>query len=160
MSRRLEWIALGALLLFFTACAPFASAPPAKYPPSSKPPPARTTLPEPESGTISPDPPMGEDAPVVAEPPSPRALAALELTEQGRMMIEKDHTDAAIRVLERAVNLYPRNGQNYFYLAEAWLQKGNLPQAKEFHRLAGIYLADDTAWVSRLRIQELKIKNY
>jgi tetratricopeptide (TPR) repeat protein len=164
LCRPLKWITIGMLLLFLSACAPLVSvpptAPPRKPAPKWEPPPPKDTQPAPQPEVNVPEPPPEEKPPPVVKQPSPRALAALELTEQGRVMIEKNRPDAAIRVLERAVNLYPQNGQNYFYLAEAWLEKGNLSQAREFHRLAGIYLGDDTAWASRLKIQELKIKNY
>jgi predicted Zn-dependent protease len=81
---------------------------------------------------------------------SPRALAALQLTEQGRMFLENQQPDDAIGILERALNLNPDNGRNYYYLAEAWLMKGNMDQAGEFNRLAGIYLKDDNEWVQRV----------
>lgn len=84
----------------------------------------------------------------------------MELTRQGRALIDQNRYDAAIRVLERAINIHPQNGQNYFYLAEAWLKKGNLPQAEEFHSLAVMYLRNDAKWSSKLKIQELKIKNF
>jgi len=57
---------------------------------------------------------------------SPRALAALQLTEQGRMFLENNQPDDAIGILERALNLNPDNGRNYYYLAEAWLMKWNI----------------------------------
>jgi len=52
----------------------------------------------------------------------------------------------------------PSNGQNYYYLAEAWLTKGNLSQAREFNRLAAMYLRDDPDWMNRVRAQQERIK--
>jgi predicted Zn-dependent protease len=89
---------------------------------------------------------------------SPRALAALQLTEQGRMFLENNQPDDAIGILERALNLNPDNGRNYYYLAEAWLMKGNIGQATEFNRLAEIYLKDDTEWLNRVILQRERIK--
>ncbi len=89
---------------------------------------------------------------------SPRALAALQLTEQGRMFLENNQPDDAIGILERALNLNPNNGRNYYYLAEAWLMKWNVGQAAEFNRLAEIYLKDDSEWRYRVRLQRERIK--
>jgi tetratricopeptide (TPR) repeat protein len=89
---------------------------------------------------------------------SPRALAALQLTDQGRMFLENNQPDNAIGILERALNLNPDNGRNYYYLAEAWLMKWNIGQAKEFNRLAEIYLKDDSEWLNRVKLQRERIK--
>lgn len=89
---------------------------------------------------------------------SPRALAALQLTEQGRMFLENNQPDDAIGILERALNLNPDNGRNYYYLAEAWLMKWNIGQATEFNRLAEIYLKDDSEWLYRVKLQRERIK--
>lgn len=113
-----------------------------------------------ESVSTIPSPAPSTPKPVKTPPkkPSPRALAALELTEQGRSMIKDDRADDAIRVLERALNLYPKDGKVYYYLAEAWLLKGNLPQAAEFNRLAGIYLQKDPQWVRQVEQQRITIE--
>jgi predicted Zn-dependent protease len=89
---------------------------------------------------------------------APRVLAALQLTDQGRMFLENNRPDDAIGILERALNLNPDNGRNYYYLAEAWLMKGNIGQATEFNRLAEIYLKDDSEWLSRVILQRERIK--
>ena len=88
---------------------------------------------------------------------SPRALAALQLTEQGRMFIKNKQPDDAIGMLERALNLNPDNGRNYYYLAEAWLMKGNIGQASQFNRLAQMYLKDDREWRQRVILQREQI---
>jgi predicted Zn-dependent protease len=89
---------------------------------------------------------------------SPRALASLRLTDQARMLLDSGKPDDAITTLERAVNLNPSNGQNYYYLAEAWLKKGNPSQAREFNRLAAIYLRDGPTWMNRVNAQEERIR--
>jgi tetratricopeptide (TPR) repeat protein len=93
------------------------------------------------------------------EKPSPRALASVQLTEQGRILLESGQPDDAISVLERAINLNPTNGQNYYYLSEAWLQKGDLVQAIEFNRLAAIHLEGNQGWMGRVEEQRSRIKN-
>jgi tetratricopeptide (TPR) repeat protein len=92
---------------------------------------------------------------------NPRVVAALQLTDQGRRLLEDRKPDKAIRVLEQAVSLDPTNGQNYYYLSDAWLMKGSAAQAKEFNHLAEIRLKNDSAWMIRVaqqadRISELE----
>ena len=119
-----------------------------------------TTIPR-ESAPV----PSGQSPPIdphvenPAQKPTPRAVADLELTEQGRILIEEKRPDAAIRILERAMNLYPKNGKVYYYLSEAWLLKDNIAQASEFNRLARIYLQKDPDWANRVERQRIKIEN-
>ena len=105
---------------------------------------------------LTPEPPPSPESQA-----APRVLASLQLTEQGRSLLNKGNPDAAIRVLERAVNLNPGSGENYYYLSEGWLQKGEAKQAKEFNHLAEIYLNEYPDWTVRIarqkdRIQELE----
>jgi len=90
----------------------------------------------------------GEESQAPEKPagPSPRALASLKLTDQGRRLIEAGKTDSAIRVLEQAISLDPGNGQNYYYLSEAWLMKGFAAEARPFNRLAESHLKGDKDW--------------
>ena len=90
--------------------------------------------------------------------PSPRAVASLRLIDQGRLFLESGNPDHAIRLYEQALNLDPANGQNYYYLSEAWIMKGNIAQAAEFNRLAAIYLEDDAKWMDRVMQQRERIK--
>lgn len=94
----------------------------------------------------------------VPEEHSPRALASLQLTEQGKILLERGDLDNAISIFERAININPTNGQNYYYLSEAWLLKGNTVQAKEFNRLAEIHLEDDREWMQRVLQQRERIE--
>jgi tetratricopeptide (TPR) repeat protein len=73
------------------------------------------------------------------------------------MLLDSGKVDEAINTLERAVSLYPSNGKNYYYLAEAWLRKGNVAQAREWNRLAGMYLAEDSEWSPRVYEQRERI---
>ena len=90
---------------------------------------------------------------------NPSAIASLQLTEQGRMLLENGHPDDAIAMLERAINLNPANGQIYYYLSEAWLFKGKFVEAKEFNSLAEIYLKESNGWTERLMEQRKRIAN-
>ena len=78
--------------------------------------------------------------------PSPRVLASLKLTDQGRRLVEAGQADRAIRVLEQAISLNPNNGQNYYYLSEAWLMKGFASEARQFNGLAESHLTGDVDW--------------
>ncbi|UCE55504.1 MAG: tetratricopeptide repeat protein [Desulfobacterales bacterium] len=104
-----------------------------------------------------PVPPAETVEPEEPAPPSPRMVASLQLTEQGRRLLEQGKADNAIRVLEQAISLYPDNGQNYYYLAEAWLKKGVVSEAKKFNQLAEMHLRDDTEWMNRVAQQANRI---
>jgi len=84
-------------------------------------------------------------------------MASLHLTEQGQMLLERGKIDDAISVLERAVSIYGANGKNYYYLAEAWTKKGNIIQAREWNRLAEMYLAGDREWSKKAAEQRERI---
>ena len=89
--------------------------------------------------------------------PDPRTVASLQLTDQGRRLLNAGKPDQAIRVLEQAVSLDPDNGQNYYHLAEAWLMKDVTSAAKEFNQLAEIHLKEDEAWMKRVARQANRI---
>jgi tetratricopeptide (TPR) repeat protein len=98
-----------------------------------------------------PHPPATQEAePDWSQETDPRTLASLQLTDQGRRLVEAGKTDQAIRVLEQAISLNPDNGQNYYYLAEAWLLKGVMSEAKKFNQLAEIHLTDNRQWIQRV----------
>ena len=91
---------------------------------------------------------------------SPRSQASFRLTEQGRVLLEEGKASDAIRMLERAINLDPANGLNYYYLSEAWLFKGKFKQAEEFNGLARIYLEESPEWMVRVTEQEDRIQEF
>lgn len=98
-----------------------------------------------------PPPPAQEQVEAESvQQPDPRTLASLQLTEQGRRLVEAGKSDQAIRVLEQAISLNPDNGQNYYYLAEAWLLKDVVSEAKKFNQLAEIHLKDSSQWMQRV----------
>jgi len=102
---------------------------------------------------------------LTSEPPpshepfaTPRILASMQLTEQGKSLLNAGKPDAAIRAFERAINLNPGNGENYYYLSEGWLQKGEAKQAKEFNHLAEIYLGEYPDWTVHIARQKDRIE--
>ena len=146
-----RWAVMSMLVFSLAGCARVIVAPTADRP-----------TPAPQEPAPIPSDPSTPTRPPVETPvkkSTPRALAALELTEQGRTLIEKKRPDDAIRILERAMNLYPKNGKVYYYLSEAWLLKENIAQATEFNRLARIYLQKDPEWASRVERQRKRIQN-
>ena len=105
-----------------------------------------------------PPPPAAQQVePELSQEPDPRTLASLQLTEQGRRLVEAGKSDQAIRVLEQAISLNPDNGENYYYLAEAWLLKGVMSEAKKFNQLAEIHLKDNSQWIQRVIQQATQI---
>jgi tetratricopeptide (TPR) repeat protein len=89
---------------------------------------------------------------------APAIVASLELTDEARIFLEEGRVGDAIRRLERAINLHPACGRCFYYLAEAWIVKGNVRQAAEFHRLAVDYLAGEREWAARVRQQKRLIE--
>lgn len=140
-------LAIGLVPIGCTTTSPRSAPPP--YSPFPSPPPSAPSKPE---TAVFP-----EERKEPEERPGPRALASLQMTEQGRELIERKKVDDAITVLERAVSLNPGNGQNYYYLAEAWLQKRNISQAAEFNSLAGTYLEGDQTWMLKVEEQKKRI---
>lgn len=118
-------------------------------------------MPPPASEPLEEASPVKAGEPISEETKSdPRAMASLQFTEQGRMFLESGQPDDAITVLERALSIYPGNGRNYYYLAEAWLLKGDVLQAAEWNRLAETYLLDDSDWMKRVREQRVRIRKF
>lgn len=120
--------------------------------------PPRVVVSTPPSKPI-PSPPPAEEPPEPSREPDPRAVASLELNQQARLLLEKGRIDDAISLLERAMTLNPMDGKNYYYLAEAWLAKGDTSQAHEFNRLAEMYLEDDPEWVVKVVQQRKRIND-
>jgi Tfp pilus assembly protein PilF len=89
---------------------------------------------------------------------SPREKASLQLTEEGRQHLAADQPDHAIRSLEQAISLNPDDGRCYYYLAEAWLQKGNASQAGQYNSLAKNYLNKNKEWKTRVDKQADRIR--
>ena len=89
--------------------------------------------------------------------PTPRDQASLNLMEQAVNFLDENKPDESIRTLEKAVTISPGRGESYYYLAEAWLMKGNYSQAREYNSLAAIYLKDDARWMNQIEEQKRRI---
>lgn len=129
---------------------PQATAPARTPPPESAPPPSQAPAPA--------VPAPQDQVPEPRQEPTPRTIASLRLTDQARSFLDAGKPDQAIRTLERAINLNPSSGENFYYLSEAWLMKGNLRQAQEFNRLAALHLKNDAVWMGRVAAQAERIK--
>ncbi len=128
------------LVFFFCGCAstPYKPLPEKTVPKKTTP---ETQQPEPEKPA-----------------PDARLQAAERLLTMAKDYLDKQKPDDAINFLERAIGLDPKNGQSYYFLAEAWQMKGNPRQALEFNRLAGIYL-NGIKWEIRVSRQKTMIEN-
>jgi tetratricopeptide (TPR) repeat protein len=100
--------------------------------------------------------PLEQDVPAV-QTQNPRLTASLALTAQAQQSLLNQDADGAIRILERAIVVDPTNGQNYYYLSEAWLMKGNIDQALKFNELAEIHLAAQPRWDGMVATQKQRI---
>ena len=89
---------------------------------------------------------------------SPRAQASLRLTAQAKKLIQNGQPNDAILTLERAINLNPANGLNYYFMAEAWLEKGEVDEAMKFNGLAASSLEESPAWMDRVEEQRGRIE--
>jgi len=123
------------------------------------PPPEAAQSPPPVQSPPPAKPPVMENARTGMVPgkPSPGAMASLNLRQQAVGLIESGRLEEAIRILERAVNLAPSDGVNYYYLAEAWHLKGSTARALEFNRLARLYLDDSETWQEQVKRQRRSI---
>lgn len=91
-------------------------------------------------------------------PSTPRANAALQLTQEGIQHLNAGRPDNAIRSFEQAISLNPNYGQCYYYMAQAWLAKGVVSEAMQFNDLARDYLKDDAQWEDRVLEQTHRIE--
>ena len=71
--------------------------------------------------------------------------------------MNEDQPDQAIRSFEQSLSLNPDNGPCYYFLSEAWIQKGNFSEARQFNSLAENYLKKDKSWMARVVRQADKI---
>ena len=90
------------------------------------------------------------EAPQATAAPGPRQAAARNLTREGAGLLGQGAVAAAIDTLEQSLTLDARNGETYYYLAEAWHRRGNRSRAVQFHRLARTYLSGRAGWQAKL----------
>ncbi|MCB2185451.1 MAG: tetratricopeptide repeat protein [Deltaproteobacteria bacterium] len=128
-------------------------------PPTRQPAPTPTPTPPAERPPVPPGAPEARPpaAPVPPKRLTPRARASLSLTAQGRKFLGAGKVDQAMATLERAQALDPENGSAAYWLAEAWLKKGDPGQATVYHRQAQLHLGGDAAWQGRLAAQARRL---
>lgn len=146
-------------MLLSAGCARKVVAPvpaPSPVPVKSSPEPEKAAPPVTDKAPADPTE-SGDVTPPTPAPPSPRQLASLQLSEQGRRLLYEGRLDEAITMFERGVGLNPGNGELYYYLAEAWILKGDPDRATEFNRLAALYLNRDAGWMKRINEQKRSI---
>lgn len=106
-------------------------------------------------------PPAGERP--VGEPPltpvtSPSAdpsrigqqEASLQLTDEGRRLLNSGQLNEAVSVFQKAVSLYPNNPYAYYYLAQARYQKRDYAQSLAQLRQSELFLSGDSVWLARV----------
>lgn len=139
LARLAVWSFIASVIIMFSGCAGMQPVPD-RSPQSRRPAPESTEIPE-DSG-------QKEDY---------RVAASRSLTRDGCRLVEQKNYDRAIRVLERAVGIYPGDGRGYFCLAGAWLGKKDYSRAARFNEMAMLYLRDDPEWFQRAHEQKEKI---
>ncbi len=152
-SSALRLTALVLTFLWFAACTPLqpVAPPPARSPSQPADTPSRERTGDETPAAFSSG--RGAETGPSSSAPSPKTLASLNLVQQARELLERGRPGESIRVLERALRIDPGNGQSAFYLAEAWIMKGDLAQAEAFHRVASSQLSGSPDWAARLRDQ-------
>lgn len=81
----------------------------------------------------------------VVHPPAPKMVEAHTLVAEGEKLLTAGKLDAAIIVLKRAYETYPRHADTSCPpLAEAYVRKGQLREAEKTYRLAFAWRSDPT----------------
>ncbi len=79
------------------------------------------------------------------EPRAPQQLASMHLVDQAKTALSQGKHDAAIPLLEQAIQIDAYNGEAFFGLARAWKMKGSRNKAQEFAQKAEVLLQDQPA---------------
>ena len=66
----------------------------------------------------------------------------MHLVDQAKMALSQGKPDAAIPLLEQAIQIDAYNGEAFFGLARAWRMKGSRNKAQEFAQKAELLLQD------------------
>ena len=118
-----------------TASAPSSSSPSSIL----KPPPAITEKDVPAGSEAAASSPAKKPAP----PPPPQHMAAMHLVDQGKAALAQGKPDAAISVLEQAIQVDVHNGEAFLQLARAWRMKASRNKALEFARKAEVLFHEE-----------------
>lgn len=137
---------------------------PAPVPPSTASPPAPGLILKPppqfkekdvEPGLETIQPPVPEKKQAVVHPP--QHLASMHLVDQARAELSRGRPDAAIPVLEQAVQVDVHNGDAFLGLARAWKMKGARRKAVEFAKKAEVLFQDDSRKLKEAYLLEAEL---
>ena len=81
----------------------------------------------------------------------------MQQVSQARGQLERKKPDAAIRTLERAIQIDARNGEAFIFLARAWKQKGEKRKALEFAKKAELLYQKQPAKLKEVYLLESDI---
>ncbi len=73
---------------------------------------------------------------------APQQLASMHLVDQAGTALSQGKPDAAIPLLEQAIQIDAYNGEAFFGLARAWKMKGSRNKAQEFAQKAEVLLQE------------------
>ncbi len=183
--RRFHPCALGLLALglwgaaiLLTGCAPRKVA----IPPDWQAPPARTDAGLPRDAVSRPPAESGPGSPILKstpsfregnlpagqesvspqamkkqEPRAPQQLASMHLVDQAGTALSQGKPDAAIPLLEQAVQIDSYNGEAFFGLARAWKMKGSRNKAQEFAQKAEVLLQDQPSKLKQVYLFQTEL---
>jgi hypothetical protein len=102
-----------------------------------------------DNGSVAIHPSARQEPKAPAED-QPQHLASMHLVTQAKTALHQGRPDAAIALLEQAIQVDVYNGEAFFNLARAWQMKGVKQKAIEFARKAEIIFQDDRAELRRV----------
>jgi hypothetical protein len=88
------------------------------------------------------------------EPQAPQQLASMHLVDQAGTALSQGKPDAAIPLLEQAIQIDAYNGEAFLGLARAWRMKGSRNKAQEFSQKAEVLLQDRPAKLKEVYLFE------
>ena len=95
--------------------------------------------------------------PEVAGAASPRRTAAIELVQQGRLLLGRGQYKQALAAFEQAIGMDPANPYTHYFVAQAHYSLGEHRQSLNFLDAAEPMLAADVRWLAE--IQVLRARN-
>ena len=170
---RTAWMALALVLLVSPACTPKkvvyvppewqAPRPVAQASPQPTSPPVPASKP---TAILKPPAAIKEsDIAAPAQAPSstlekkpaqapPQRLASMHLVDQAKASLAQGKADAAIPLLEQAIQVDVHNGDAFFNLARAWRMKGSRQKALQFAQKAEVLFQNDPGKLKQVYLLE------
>ncbi|HET6466026.1 MAG TPA: tetratricopeptide repeat protein [Nitrospiria bacterium] len=121
------WWAIAAALLLSAGCIPSPGGPPVGEPPLT-----------PITGGTTDSSQTGQQE------------ASLQLTDEGRQLLDEGRLDEAASVFQKAISLYPNNPYAYYYLGRSRYLKKDYARSLTPLRQAELYLSGDSVWLARV----------